>query len=313
MKKLLLILVLLVSGYAIGQTITDNQRHLTVRRLGGNAAITHHVFQPGLSGITYQNGYHDLSEDDTYMRITNTGLLDGNELRIGSTDYSTTNAYVESLTRTFLDANHEGGFIGVREVRQDRAFNGLYFRLPATREGWPMEFTHGSLSESIATTTYLQYNCNVNDASDCLERTVTVNRLTLTNVWGLPNSDGLLNDHTTNFNTLDEAIAHVSSNSYPSRIVIGQRFTWEAGVDNAVVATGSEWISGVVTARYSPAASWFSELESSTGHHGGYQNDYFQWTWGAAVITYSSANGGRWTWNGNTYTSQNAVFQALND
>ena len=138
--------------------------------------------------------------------------------------------------------------------------------------------------------------------------------MTLNDFWGLPNSDGLLDAFTTNFNTLDEAIAHVSSSSYPRRIAIGQVFTWEAVIDGSVVYTSGNWYtSGVDTARYSPAASWFSLLESNTGHHGGYQSDYFEWTWGAAVITYSSANNGRWMWNGNTYTSQMAVFQALND
>ena len=308
-------LVLLVAGNAIGQELDDNQRHLTARRLGGNSDITWHVFQPGLAGITYLGNYHDLREADIYMRITNSGhpTEGDNILHIDGVDYSTTNSYVESQTRVFLDAELNGGFVRNLTDGVDIP-NSNVFTLPVSREGWPTEYTHGGLDALVATATYLQYNCNVNDASDCLERTVTVNRLTLRNVWGLPNSDGLLDATTTNFNTLDEAIAHVSSSSYPRRIVIGEAFTWEALVGGSVVHTGGDvWVSGVTTARYSPAASWFSLLESNTGHHGGYQSDYFEWTWTAAVITYSSANGGRWTWNGNTYTSQRDVFNALND
>ena len=315
MKKLLLILVLLVSGNTIGQ-LADNQRELTARRLGGNSDITWHVFQPGLAGITYLGNYHDLrSEADTYMRITNSGhpTEGDNILHIDGVDYVTTNAYVQSQTRVFLDAELNGGFVRNLTDGVDIP-NSNVFTLPVMRTGFPTDFTPGNVDHNTATTSYLQYNCNINDGSDCLERTVEIRRLTLNDFWGLPNSDGLLDATTTNFNTLDEAIAHVSSSSYPRRIAIGQVFTWEALIDGSVVYTSGNWYaSGVTTARYSPAASWFSLLESNTGHHGGYQSDYFEWTWGDAVITYSSANGGRWTWNGTPYTSQMAVFNALND
>ena len=326
MKKLLLILVLLVSGSAIGQALTDDQRHLTVARLGGSAHITHHVYQPGLPGITYTGNYHNLnSEPDTYMRITNTGLPTGNELRIGTVDYSTTNAYVESLGETFREANRDGGRIYIDQVLVGRDRNHQFFTLPVAYNPWDNTPSHFGIGPDSESATRPQQTCNPNDGADCLSRPLTITRRDFETVYltsapeSQPDPTSIIGDGTTTEAEAASTVFFAYGNTVSLLSTTRWRYTasWEAGSQNGQSWTAGSYApteliyeSGVVVI----APSFFLELHSRFGHHGGeylqYVNGVPTYEYGALTITYSYDNGGEWRVSNTSrvFTSQRAVY-----
>ena len=239
-------LVLLVSSFASGQTITENQRHLTVARLGGSAAITHHVYQAGLSGITYHGNYHNLrSEADTYMRITNTGLPTGNELRIGTVDYSTTNAYVESLGETFREANRDGGRIYIDQNIVPRNRNHQFFTPPNIYPSEWDQFHPTVNSDTPNTFTGTQQLCSTT-SNACISRSLTITVSLETHYFWRRGSDsepvaeyriaaGITNDA--------DAIAEARRLGYASTIYkadgYSYSYSWTDGAED-----GISWLAG---------------------------------------------------------------------
>ena len=236
MKNIIILLLLLVSGNAIGQA-TEPLRRITVKRLLGHQPTVYHVAETGQAPSTYHGNYHTSSSNREDINIgirfdvTSNSDVEGLLIYNGNT-YVMEHTYAENMDLRYITPAFRGDGYAINENRQ---LVGNVIVQPPIFNDWDEPSASG-INEHAggARVVFTQYNCAIG-SNECLEREVTVIRTPVTSNYYFalgPDSDAqpsnLLLANGTDADAIRLALAAGHTQLFRGE-AYGWTATWEAG------------------------------------------------------------------------------------
>ena len=308
MKKLLLILVLLVSGNTIGQEV----RNITVQQLS-NVPTYYHIHDGTFPrDFNYPNGRAAINTRGRVILGLNfdpNGIQsEGGTLVVGRDTYVIDRAYGDVLERNFWRRAYAGNGFALNDAGGDAPAGVLPAAIEYPEWGSILN-NNANLSPTTATSSWTQNRFSITTPRTEQTRTVDVRRLTSETAYALSHEEGNLNASVAIGTDLEAARAAAAAVGSYQPLYSAWVITYQSSVDGVDIGPiQTHYGSGYEIVEYFGAQPFFTEIHNDyNGRFGARTTGYYTYEVYDTTITYSFANGGEWRVDGSKKNNTNTL------